>query len=220
MFAEIASSKFGFWIVAAVIAAIDSAFLLKPGAFAFSVVGADRARLRVAASPFTLRDKELVLSLLAFPFQLFFLCSSDAPARTPRQTHRLLARMHAMSARNAPFVVLSMLSALILIAGPFIAASRGVAISIIALLPVLYLLSIVGAAALWRSRGRYGLSRRSALKLSAELVLCPVLLINVSKKLSLVQAARLTPSDVATFTGSPEHTLIAIDRNLRFHRGE
>jgi hypothetical protein len=220
MLEDIASSTFGFWIVAAMIVAVDQAFLLASGTFAFSVSGANRARLRASASPFTLRDRELVSSLLAFPFQLFFVCAADAPGRTPSQVQRLLARMHRLSAQNGPLTILSMLAALILIAGPFISASRGIALSILLLLPLLYLLSIAGGVALWRMRKRFGLSNGAVLKIAAELVLCPVLVINVSKRLSLSQAARLAPSDVAAFSVAPEQTLAAIDRNLRFHRGE
>src|SRR5262245_28312566 len=134
MLSDIASSSFGFWIVAAMIVAVDQAFLLAPGTFAFSVSAADRARLRVSKSPFTLRDKELVSSLLSFPFRLFFVCGADAPKRKPRQAQRLLARMHRLSGQNGPLTILSMLAALILIAGPFISASRGIGLSIIMLL--------------------------------------------------------------------------------------
>ena len=128
--------------------------------------------------------------------------------------------MHRLSAQNGPLTILSMLAALILIAGPFISASRGIALSIIVLLPLLYLLSIAGAVVLWRMRKRFGLSNGTTIKLAAELVLCPVLIVNVSKRLSLSQAVRLAPSDVAAFSVAPEQTLAAIDRNLRFHRGE
>jgi hypothetical protein len=220
MLAEIASSSFGFWIVAATIVAVDQAFLLAPGTFAFAVTNANRARLRVSTSPFTLRDRELVSSLLSFPFQLFFVCGADAPARTPRHAQRLLARMHRLTAQNGPLTILSMLAALILVAGPFISASRGIALSSLLLLPLLYLLSIAAGVVLWRMRRRFGLSKSAALKIAAELVLCPVLVINVSKRLSLSQAVRLTPSDVAAFSAAQEKTLAAIDRNLRFHRGE
>jgi hypothetical protein len=92
--------------------------------------------------------------------------------------------------------------------------------SIMTLLPLLYLLSIAGAAMLWRMRRKFHLSNGTALKIAAELVLCPVLLINVSKRLSLLRVPRLTPSNVAACSASPEQTLAAIDRNLRFHRGE
>jgi hypothetical protein len=163
MLEDIASSRFGFWIVAATIVAVDQAFLLAPGTFAFSVSGANRARLRASTSPFTLRDKELVSSLLSFPFQLFFVCSADAPRRTSRHVQRLLARMHTLSGQNGPLTILSMLAALILLAGPFISASRGIALSIIILLPLLYLLSIAGGVVLWRMRKRFGLSNGAAL---------------------------------------------------------
>jgi hypothetical protein len=220
MLEDIASSRFGFWIVAATIVAVDQAFLLTPGTFAFSVPGANRTRLRVSAAPFTLREKDLVCSLLAFPFQLFFVCAADAPRRTPPHVQRLLARMHRLSAQNGPLTILAMLAALILIAGPFISASRGIGLSIIVLLPLLYLLSIAGGVVLWCMRRRFGLSNGAVLKIAAELVLCPVLVINVSKRLSLSQAVRLSPTDVAAFSAAPEQARAAIESNLRFHRGE
>lgn len=219
MLDQLASSTFGFWIVAVVIVAVDQAILLTPGTFAFTTLSADRARLRISNAPFTLRNKELVSSLVSFPFQFFFVCSTAAPKRTPQQTRRLLARMHRLSGHNAPLTILSMLAALILIAGPFIAASRGVALSIIVLLPLLYLLSLAGGIVIWWMRKPFGLSQISVLKLAAELVLCPVFIVNVSKRVALAQRPRLAPSEVAACTAHPEQTLAAIDRNLQFYRG-
>jgi hypothetical protein len=220
MLDDIATSRYAFWIVAAAIVAIDQAFLLAPGTFAFSVSGPSRAGLRVSASPFMLRDRELVSSLLCFPFRLFFVCDTTAPARTPQQVQRLLIHMHRLSAQNGPFTILSMLAAMIVIAGPFISASQGIALSILLLLPVLYLLSAIGGLVLWRLRRRFGFSNGAALKIAAELLVCPVLIVNVSKRLSLSQPMRLAASDIAAFSNAPEQTLAAIESNFRFHRGD
>ena len=73
MLEEIASSRFGFWIVAMIMAAVDSSFLLKPGKFAFSISRANQVRLRISSSPFTLRNRELASAFLSFQVELFFI---------------------------------------------------------------------------------------------------------------------------------------------------
>ena len=85
MLEEIASSRFGFWIVALTMAAIDASFLLKPGKYAFSISRANQVRLRISPSPFTIRNRELASSFLSFPFQLFFISDIDAIERTARE---------------------------------------------------------------------------------------------------------------------------------------
>src|SRR6267142_95116 len=68
MLEEFASSRFGFWIVALIMAAVDASFLLKPGKFAFSITRSNQVRLRISSSPFTIRNRELASSFLSFPF--------------------------------------------------------------------------------------------------------------------------------------------------------
>jgi hypothetical protein len=86
MLQEIASSRFGFWIVALIMATVDASFLLKPGKFAFSISHANQVRLRISTSPFTIRNRELASSFLSFPFQLFFISDIAARKRTARET--------------------------------------------------------------------------------------------------------------------------------------
>lgn len=220
MLEQIASSKFGFWIVAAMIAAIDSAFLLKPGRFAFSISQTNQVGLRVSPYPFTLRNQEFISSLISFPFQLFFVSDVDAPDRTTEQTLRLLSRMSRLARRTATLSILSILAALTLITGPCIAAFRGIQTSIAVMLPLLYVLAIAASVVLWQMRKTFGLSTIAALKIAAELVLCPVLLVNISKKLALSQSPRLNVLNVASYSASPQEALAAIRDNLSYYRGE
>ena len=200
MLEDIASSRFGFWIVAATIVAVDQAFLLTPGTFAFSVSSADRTRLRVSriALHVARQGACFLAPRLSVPAVLR-LRRKFAEEDTATRAAVAGANAQAVGAERAAHNPVD--------AGcidpdrrSVISASRGIALSIIVLLPLLYLLSIAGAVVLWRMRKRFGLSNGTTIKLAAELVLCPVLIVNVSKRLSLSQAARLAPSDVAAFS--------------------
>src|ERR1700704_2182710 len=102
MLEEIASSRFGFWIVA--LTSVDSAFLLQPGKFAFSLSHVNEVRLKASSVPFTLRDKELVSSLLSFPFELFFVSDIAALCQTAGQTRKALSHMRRLKRRARTFV--------------------------------------------------------------------------------------------------------------------
>ena len=59
MLEELAASKFGFWVVAWIIALADSTFLLEPGKFVFTVSRTTRPELRASSAPFTVMNREL-----------------------------------------------------------------------------------------------------------------------------------------------------------------
>jgi hypothetical protein len=220
MLEDIASSRFGFWIVALVMAAIDSAFLLKPGRFAFSISHANLVWLRVSSAPFTLRNKELASSLLSFPFQLFFISDIHEPALTTRETFNALSRMRRLSRQATIFSILSVLATIFLVLGPCFAAIAGNQFSIIILFPPLYVFAITASVLLWRRRKRFGFSNGTVLKISAEITLCPVLLVNMSKRISLAQAAEMNTFKLASLSNSPDRTLAAISANIRYYNGE
>jgi hypothetical protein len=218
MLEEIASSRFGFWIVA--LTSVDSAFLLQPGKFAFSLSLVNEVRLKASSVPFTLRDKELVSSLLSFPFELFFVSDIAALCQTAGQTRKALSHMRRLKRRARPFSLLSAAAAILLISGPCLAALRGIQLSVLLLLPSLYLLAIAASLVLWRKRRILGLSDGVALRISAEITLCPVLLVNISKRISLAQSLELNTFAVASFSKTPEQTESAVRENMKYHRGE
>ena len=137
-------------------AAIDLAFLLKPGSFAFSVSSKNLVWVRVSSSPFTLRNKELASSLLSFPFRLFFISNIDDPACTVRETLYSLSQMRRLSKQAAVFSILSVLTTAFLLLGPCLAFIVSSQFSIIVLFPLLYAVAILASALLWRRRGRLG----------------------------------------------------------------
>jgi hypothetical protein len=220
MLEDIASLRFGFWIAALLMAAIDSAFLLKPGRFAFSISRANLVWLRVSSAPFTLRNKELASSLLSFPFQLFFISDIDGPERTTRETFNALSRMRRLSRQTKVFSSLSVLATIFLVLGPCFAAIAGNQLSIMILFPPLYVFAITASVLLWRRRRRFGFSNGTVLKISAEITFCPVLLVNISKRISLAQASEVNTFKLASLCNAPDRTLAAISANIRYYNGE
>jgi hypothetical protein len=220
MLEEIASSRFGFWIVALIMAAVDASFLLKPGKFAFSITRANQVRLRISSSPFTIRNRELASSFLSFPFQLFFISDIDALERTARETFTALSRMRRLSRQTMIISVLSAIAMVLLILGPCAAGLFGVQKSILVFFLPLYGLAMATSALLWRRRRRFGFSNSKALKISAEIILCPVLLVNISKRISLAQKSELNTFRLASLSRSPVQTMAAIRENIRFHNGD
>jgi hypothetical protein len=220
MLQDIASSRFGFWIVALIITSLDSAFLLRPGKFAFSLSRANNVWLKASAVPFTLRDEELVSSLLSFPFQLFFISDIAALEQTKGQIRKALSHMRRLKRRAWVFSLLSAAAAMLLVSGPCLAAIRGIQFSVLLLFPALYLLGIAASLLLWRRRRIFGLSDGTALKIAAEITLCPVLLVNISKRISLALSLELNTFAVASFSSTPEQTESAVRENIKYHHGE
>ena len=220
MLEEISVSRFGFWIVAFIIVIVDASLLLIPGKFAFSISGDNKVRLRISLSPFTIRNRELTSSLLSFPFQLFFISDVDAPAWNARKTFIALSRLRRMSRQTKIISVLSAISMVVLILGTCAAGLFGVELSIIIFFPLLYGLAITTSAVIWRRRRRFDLSNQKALKISAEIILCPVLLVNISKRISLAQKFELNTFTLASLSSSPSEMLAAIRENIAHHSGD
>jgi hypothetical protein len=220
MLEEIASSRFGFWIVALIMAAVDASFLLKPGKFAFSISRANQVRLRISSSPFTIRNRELASSFLSFPFQLFFISDIDAVERTARETFNALSRMRRLSRQNTIFSALSAIAMFLLVLGPCAAAILGVQLSIMVFFPPLYGLAIASSMLLWRRRRRFGFSKSTVIKISAEIIFCPVLLVNIFKRISLAQKSELNTFRLASLSNSPVQTVAAIRENIGYHNGD
>ncbi|MBR0945721.1 hypothetical protein JQ563_32220 [Bradyrhizobium liaoningense] len=187
MLEELAASKFGFWVVAWIIALADSTFLLEPGKFVFTVSRTTRPELRASSAPFTVMNRELVFAIYSVPFRLFLITSISAPNQTLQKTFRRLSNINRRERRAWSLLLVSAGAMALLVAGPIISAVWGVQYSIILLLPTLYALGIAASVLIWNERRRFGLSNAMAVKISAELMLCPVCLINVFKRIALAQ---------------------------------
>lgn len=217
MFEDLAASTFGFWVVAWIIVLADSAFLLEPGKFVFTVPRSFRPKLKSASVPFTLKNKELIFAICSVPFRLFIVSDISAANRGPRDTFKMLSTTYRRERRARSLAVVALVALLFLTAGPVIAAVRGVQFSVTALLPSLYASGIAASVLIWTRRKSLGLSSGAALRMSAELVLCPVCVVNVLKRISLAQSRQPNTLAVAHFCSSPKEALSAISENLQFH---
>ncbi|MDX6709850.1 MAG: hypothetical protein QOH96_866, partial [Blastocatellia bacterium] len=56
--------------------------------------------------------------------------------------------------------------------------------------------------------------------ISAEIILCPVLLVNISKRISLAQKSELNTFGLASLSRSPFQTMVAIREKIRYHNGD
>lgn len=221
MLEEIASSRFGFWIVALAMVAIDSSFLLQPGKFAFSLSHSNRVKIRVSPFPFLILNKELVCSLISFPLQLFFISEVGSGEQTTgRETFKALLRLRRVCRQTMVFSVLAAGGIALLVLGPCFAAVRGIQTSIVLIFPPFYALALATSVLLWHRRRKIGLSEKAVLKISAEIILCPVLLINIAKRISLARRSELNTYRLAKLSDSPVHTLAAIRENIRFYNGD
>ncbi|MBR0883368.1 hypothetical protein JQ608_41010, partial [Bradyrhizobium liaoningense] len=124
---------------------------------------------------------------LSVPFRLFLITSISAPNQTLQKTFRRLSNINRRERRAWSLLLVSAGAMALLVAGPIISAVWGVQYSIILLLPTLYALGIAASVLIWNERRRFGLSNAMAVKISAELMLCPVCLINVFKRIALAQ---------------------------------
>jgi hypothetical protein len=220
MLEEIASSRFGFWIVAFAMVAIDSSFLLKPGKFAFSLSGCNKVKIRISPYPFLILNKELVCSLISFPFQLFFMSDIESAEKiTGRETFKALSRLKRVRRQGLVFSIAAAGGIALLVLGLCFAAVRSIETSIVLIFPPFYVLALATSALLWQRRRKFGLSNNAVLKISAEIALCPVLLINISKRISLAQKLELNTYRLAQLSSSPVQTLAAIRENVRFYSG-
>jgi hypothetical protein len=218
-------SRFGIWIVAAAIILIDSALLLAPGKFAYRVRTTKRVSASVAVPShiFALRNKNLLLSVLAFPCTIFHVSDISAPIQTPAQLHRTMARVQRLQRNYASLSLSSALVLALVAAGPLIAILHSQALAFLSVAVVLYPTSIVIGYIIYSRRHLFRLGRLEAFLLAFEFALCPILIVNVGKKLANHQSPNVnTRQMVDTFCSNAPSVSQAINDNLAFFglRGE
>ena len=209
MLETIASSSFGFWSIAVLIVVLDSIVLLAPGEFAFAFDRRGKAAVRAAASPYIIRNKDLSFALTFFG-RSFFVSSATAPD-VPEEELDALAR-HAAQHRSL-YLYSAVTAFLLLAAGPALTAFLGIPIALLIVLPALYANAIVALIDVTLARRQLKLSGKALSSLAFELIVCPVLVTNLNK--------RLLDRDVVPNTfqlvGDDRALQSRIKANLEFH---
>jgi hypothetical protein len=183
MIDAIANSTFGIWAVAALIAFLDSAALLNPGEFTFSLRADGEPKTRIPRSPFLLRNRELIFVLASYFLRSFHLSSISSPTMEQERELAYLGRAEAMF-RALGFVAAAALI-LILVVGPIISVVYGPSFGFVCVTPLVYANSLVGLGMVFRNRTTFEMSNGDFARLVLELAVCPVLAINIVKRLTM-----------------------------------
>jgi hypothetical protein len=211
MLEYVASSTFGFWIFALAIVLVDSAMLLKAGEFTFRLGAGDRVELRLPAAPFLVRNHELVFALVSYFLRPFHLSSIHAPSKVVADKLHDLRPVHTVHRALGLFAGAGLL--LIVVGGPAVSAAWGINAALFSVVPMLYANSIAAFACVFRHRHVLGTTKSDLSRLAFELLACPVLTVNVVKKLTMGRSLILNTWELA---GTNPELRSRIDAALEF----
>jgi hypothetical protein len=205
------SWKYSFWAVAFLIVAFDSIVLLAPGEFAFSFGRDGRARLRIAAIPFLIRARELIILAVSFFARPYFISSVNASDIGEKQ----LAGLRILANRQRSIATFSVLTvALAFIAGPILTAQIDIGHALLAVLPFIYLNALVAVTVIAAARKAWRIAPKNVFYIAFELLVCPVLVVNLNKRLAYRAAA---VPNTYQLIGADGHARTRILQNLEFH---
>jgi hypothetical protein len=211
MLETIASSWFGFWAIAIIIVLLDSGTLIAPGDFAFTFDRQGAPRLRIPAAPFVVRQKDLMWASLAYFAQPFFISSVRA---AEDRGGAGLAELQALAVRCRAMCAYSYVAAAtVVVIGPVASLYFGIALTLVGALPVLYLNAVLALLAIFVTRGEFKLPNGRFAALAFELIACPVLVVNLNKR--LIDRNAFVPGTLH-LTGGDQDLLRRLNANLEF----
>ena len=210
MLEAIASSSFGFWSIAAVIVVIDSVVLLTPGEFVFAFNRRGKPVVRAAATPYLVRNKDLSFATLVFFARPFFVSGVTA---TDVSDDELAALARQAGQHRSIYLYSAVTMFLLVAAGPVLTVLLDISSALLVVLPVLYANAIVALSDVIASRREFKLSRKALLSLAFEFIVCPVLVINLNKRL----LDRSIVPNTLQLVGGDQALQHRIKANLEFH---
>src|SRR5262245_46212523 len=180
MLETVASSSYGFWVVALLIVILDSILLLAPGEFAFAFDRRGRPAVRAAATPFLVRQRELSFAALSFFARSFFMSS----VRTGNVSEAQLLDMRRQAGRHRSIYAYSVVAtALLIVVGPALSVLFGIGGALLMVLPVLYANAIAAVIDVGLTRKSLNIPLSGFLYLAFEFIVCPALVVNLNKRL-------------------------------------
>jgi hypothetical protein len=210
MLEAVASSSFAFWSIAALIVIIDSVVLLTPGEFVFAFNRHGTPVVRAAATPYLVRNKDLSFASLIFFARPFFVSSATVREVSDDE---LAALARQAAAHRSIYLYSAVTAFLLVIAGPALTALLDVSSALLVVLPVFYANAIIALADVIAARRDLNLSHKALLSLAFEFIACPVLVINLNKRL---RDRSIVPNTLQ-LVGGDQALQHRIKANLEFH---
>ncbi len=202
--------QYSFWALAFLIAALDSIVLLPPGQFCFAFGGDGRPRVRTTMVPFLIRGRELMFAALSYFARPYFISSVNSANAGKAQ----LAELRLLAKSQRLVGLCSVLAAgLTFLAGPIVTAQRDIGNAILAVLPLIYANAAIAVIAVVAARKVWRLSGSNVFYIAFELLVCPVLVMNLNKRLAYRAVA--TPNTFQLI-GGDSHVRERILANLEY----
>lgn len=203
LFDDLVHSPLGFWLIASLIALLDSIIFLRPQQTTFQIVGLTSIRIRkINEFPYLLRGKEPLVTLIKYPVTPFYLCDLSQPLSERRKIRRALVDRRRCEAKLCLVSVLALGGLIcIALAGPLLSLQYGVSFAILLTWPIVYGLAATTLIALLLERRRLELSKTDMTIFLIEFLLCPFLVVNIWKKLAM----RRPMLNVSSVVGCPLH---------------
>jgi hypothetical protein len=199
VFDFLAHSPFGFWIIAFLIIIFDSTLFLVPEQFTFTFGRRLNVKLRIVESPYLLRHKEPIITLFAHPLAPFFISSMDEPSKGRRVTKRILIEQKRAASNSGQLAHLALLSlVLVCIVGPTVSLQYGIERALLMVGPALYVSALFGAGIVWLNRSILGFDMRDVARICIELTVCPILMVNIFRRIAVRQLRPCT-TDLITY---------------------
>jgi hypothetical protein len=126
--------------------------------------------------------------LFTYPLTPFFISSINQPLQGRHSVKRLLLRDKRVACNGGHLASLALISLILVsIVGPLISLQYGIERALITTFPASYLTALFGAVVVYLNRSLYELNRRDLTHIALELLVCPILLVNIFKKIAIRQ---------------------------------
>lgn len=177
---------YSFWALAFLIAALDSIVLLAPGQFCFAFGRDGRPVVRTTMVPFLIRGRELMFAAVSYFTRPYFVSSVNSANAGKAQ----LAELRILAKSQRLIGLCSVLAAVLtFFVGPIATARLDIGNAILTVLPLIYANAAIAVVAITASRKAWRISGQNTFYIAFELLVCPVLAINLNKRLAYRAAA-------------------------------
>jgi hypothetical protein len=216
MFDILANSSLGFWCLAVFIAVADSIVVLQPTQFSFRFTKGIGVEIRAVRHPFLLLRKEIIFTAVVYPASPFHFCSSTTPSQSRFELRGQLLKQRKADSRAWPLSMFSLVAiALLCLLGPGLSLRYGIQASFLMVWPAIYANAIGLLLFLWVNMRGLKLHNRDLAISAFEYLICPILAINIWKKLARHEKEMPNATSLATyFTGQATEVLECLSSNL------
>lgn len=181
-------SDYAIWLVSFALYSLDAARLLSSGEVLLVEQSDGRFSTRVVDYPFVIAGRSLAVYPPWLPHKAVFLARWGRKWAEPSGLRAAIEELSALGETLwVPRVLAVGMAAVLFIFGPLLTLRLGPSVAIIYVAASAYPIAIAWCVFVWVHREVYGLGAGAAAWLSIEALLCPVLVANAVRKVTIAQ---------------------------------